>query len=335
MYEEPKIESPKTSDADIVDKKEEEPQKKELKLTVLGEMQFGGVTGKSLSQNYMLATKEVSEYTKNSDYVMATLGTNILRSDEVNDNIQSKYIVSKQVINAFSALNINGLNIATDHMLDFKEDVFKVTKGILEEEDINILGIDDSVIYVENDGIKIAIVGVLNEVIGRESDYTKVGIYMYNLKALEQKISDLKEKVNTVIVMTHLGYENVHTVTKVMSWFYKELIDMGADLVLGSHSLGVYPVEIYKGKPILYSLGYFISDTSYELGKKSGIFNFTFDDQGDLTKIEMIPTYIKDKKEVKLYNDLNEKEALSFMQMFSANIVNKQITSGRVILNLK
>lgn len=282
----------------------------------MGELQFGGQVRKNLNDNYMLGIKNITKYTKNSNYTIATLGTNILRTDKIADNITSKYVVSNQVINAIEALGIDGLNIATDHMLDHKKEIFDITKGILEENNIDILGLENSVIYVENDGIKIAIIGVLNEVIGTETTYTKAGIFMYNLDKLKTAITAAKNKVNTVILMTHLGYENEHTVTKVMSWFYKKLIDMGADAVIGSHSLGIHSVELYKNKPIIYSLGYFISDTDYEIGKKSGILTLSFNETGKIKTIEMIPTYIKDKKEVVPLTEIDETNALSFMQMF-------------------
>lgn len=332
IYNENEVITQTTEDPKTLD--EETIKEKSLTLTILGELQFGGKVTKNLNDNYMLSIKDIAEYTKNSNYTIATLGTNILRTDKVDENITSKYVVSKPVINAFEALGIDGLNIATDHMLDYGDDVFNITKGVLEENDIDILGLENSVIYVENDGIKIAIIGVLNEVIGTETDYTKAGIFMYNLNKLENVIKDAKNKVNTVILMTHLGYENEHTVTKVMSWFYKKLIDMGADAVIGTHSLGVYNVEIYKNKPIIYSLGYFISDTSYETGKKSGILTFTFNETGKIKKMEMVPTYTKDKTKVMPYIDIDKENSLTFMQMFCSDIVNRQITDEKVIINL-
>ena len=37
-------------------------------------------------------------------------------------------------------------------------------------------------------------------------------------------------------------------------------IDSGADMVIGHHSHQPQPIEIYKGKPILYSLANFVHD---------------------------------------------------------------------------
>ena len=43
-----------------------------------------------------------------------------------------------------------------------------------------------------------------------------------------------------------------------------ELIDYGADVVIGSHPHVTQGVEMYNGKPIFYSLGNFIFDQSNE-----------------------------------------------------------------------
>ncbi len=72
---------------------------------------------------------------------------------------------------------------------------------------------------------------------------------------MEQCIKSVLDIVDFVCVYLHYGLENtsvIHPVeTKVAHW----LIDHGADIVLGGHSHVPKGVEIYKGKPLLYSQG--------------------------------------------------------------------------------
>lgn len=119
-----------------------------------------------------------------------------------------------------------------------------------------------------------------------------------------------------------------------MSWFYKELIKSGADLVLGSHAPGVYPIETYKEKHIVYSLGYLMHDTDLEIGKKSAIFNFTIDVEGKLKSIEVIPTYIQNKEEVLLYYDYNKDDAIEFLKMIGKNMENSKIQNGKLLIEI-
>ena len=319
------------SDASVdVFDEEDGHEVRELKIAALGEIMMGGKVGKNVEYNYMSAFRHISEYTKSSDYTMAHLATNIVDLEELGDT-NSKYIVTADIDNAFNALGIDGLNMATDHILDFGNEIFNDTKKFLSE-DYDLIGLNNSIIYVEKDGVKVAIIGVCNETIGSEKTYTSAGIMMYNLNKVKTLIETAKESASAVIVMTHLGNENSHTITNGMKNTYRALIKAGADVVLGSHALGVYPIEIYKDKPIIYSLGYLMHDTSYESGKKSGIFNLTFNEQGNLKKIEIIPTYINAKKQTILMEDYNAKSATAFLKYIAGDLKECHITDNKLVM---
>lgn len=305
---------------------------KEFNVAVVGDIMMGGKIGEKLSYNYMSAFKNVAEYTAKADYTICNFTTNIIDLPKIND-VLSKYITTKKVVNALNALGIDGINIASDHMLDFGVDVFNDTKNILKE-DYDIIGSKDSITYIENDGIKIAVIGVTNEIIGNTKDFDAANIMTYNLKKIKSMIKDAKQNANTVILMTHLGLENSHTVTNVMSWFYKQLIDYGADIVMGSHALGVYPIEEYKSKYIIYSMGYFMSDTDYDIGKKSAIFDLKIDKDGYLNKIQITPVYINAKCQTILYEDYNKSDTEKFIKYLTSNIKDYKIEENKIIIDV-
>ena len=307
-----------------------------ITFTALGEIMMGGDVKTSDSGSYTLAFSEVSEFTRNSDYVVSNFTTNITSLEEI-ENPKTKYIVTDKILNVFNALNINAVNIANDHALDFGNNVFNRTKETLLNAELDVIGLQDEIVYAEKNGIRLAFIGVCNEVIGMQYYYTKSGIFMYDIEVIKAKIKEANEKADMVIVMNHLGLENTYKVTNIMSWYYKLLIDSGADMVLGSHALGMYPVEIYKGKPIIYSLGYLMHDTDSELGKESGIFSFTINKEGVLEKIEIIPTYIKDKEKVVPYYSYDREKAESLLNRMGEKILEeyKFIKDGKLIINIK
>ena len=284
-------------------------EEKYFSLIALGEIMMGNVD----SKNYSLSFKDVSEVAKDADYTVTSLTTNIVDLKKIEDP-KSKYIVNKNILKAFNALGVDGVNVASDHMLDFGKNIFNGTTSILTEAKLDIIGIQDDIIYAEHDGIKVALIGVSN-IIGSYSNFMAAKIWVYDnyMIKIKEAIKKAKESADTVVLITHLGSENSHEVTSVMEWFYHELVNAGADLVLGNHALGVYPIEIYKGVPIIYSLGYFIHDTSYDIGKKSGIFKFNIDVKGKIKSLEFTPTYITESG-VKLYSEYNKEEALEFMK---------------------
>lgn len=327
------IETNPSTDVHIYEENNETLEKK-FSITFLGELMMGGSIGETLNYNYMSAFKNISEHTSKADYTVVNLATNIIDLKELKDT-KSKYIVTKNIENAFSALGVDGINIANDHMLDFGKSVFKDTVNILEK-DYDLIGLKNKIVYVEKDGIKIALIGVCNEVIGTESEYTEAGIMMYNLKKLQSMIKEAKEKVNTVVLLTHLGLENTHTVTNIMSWFYKELINAGADAVLGSHALGLYPVEIYNSKPIIYSMSNLMSDTDYIIGKESGVFTLNIDEKGKLQSMEILPLYVNAKTQTILYSDYNKQTNSSLLEFLSSKLDknNYKINNNSLIIKL-
>lgn len=339
IYEDIKEEIKENEVLELEENKEEIenniPEKEEITFTALGEIMMGGEVKTSDSGSYTLAFSEISEYTRNIDYVVGNFTTNITSLEKI-ENPKTKYIVTDKILNAFNALNINAVNIANDHALDFGSSVFERTKDTLLNAELDVIGLKDEIVYAEKNGIKIAFIGVCNEVIGMQYYYTKAGILMYDMELVKEKIKDAKEKADMVIVMNHLGLENTHKVTNIMSWYYKVLIDLGADIVLGSHALGMYPIEIYKGKPIIYSLGYLMHDTDTEIGKESGIFNFTIDKEGKLKEISIIPTYIKNKEKVVPYYLYNKEKAEALLNKMGENISkdNKQIIDNKLVIKI-
>jgi len=281
----------------------------------------------------MAAFKNIAQYTSMADYTTVNLTTNVIDLEKL-ENTKSKYIVTKNIENAFSALGVDGINLASDHMLDFDKEIFTDTVNILKS-DYDLIGLKDTTVYVEKDGIKIAIIGVCNEVISSEGKYHEAGIMMYNMKKLKSMIKEAKKNVNTVVMLTHLGLENTHTITSIMSWFYRELISAGADAVFGSHALGLYPIEIYEGKPIIYSMGNLMSDTDYLLGKESGIFTLNIDEKGKIQSLEILPIYINAKKQTILYKDYST-EANSKVLKYLVNKLDKdEYTINDSMVNIK
>lgn len=292
---------------------------KTFTFIALGEIMMGG-----MNTSYSLKFKDVAEIARDADYTFASLTTNVVDLEKIEEP-KSKYVVTRNIINAFTALGIDGVNVASDHMLDFGTNVFKNTKSILADAKLDVIGLQDDIIYAENNGIKVAFIGVTNEVIGSYSEYIEAGIWVYDsyMIKIKEAIKKAHQTADAVVVITHLGSENRHEETSIMSWFYHELVNAGANLVLGNHALGVYPIEIYEGTPIIYSLGYFMHDTNYEIGKKSGIFKFTLNIDGKIESLEFTPTYITEDG-VQLYAEYDYEAATEFMKYIGKNkLLNK------------
>lgn len=82
-----------------------------------------------------------------------------------------------------------------------------------------------------------------------------------DLDAIIADMEKLRPQVDVVAISLHWG---IHFTPAMIADYQKEvahkLIDAGADMILGHHPHELKAVEIYKGRPIFYSMGNFAFD---------------------------------------------------------------------------
>lgn len=82
-----------------------------------------------------------------------------------------------------------------------------------------------------------------------------------DLRALEADIASARSEADVVVVSLHWG---IHFVPAVLADYQRDVahaaIDAGADVILGHHAHLLKGVEVYKGRPVFYSLGNFAID---------------------------------------------------------------------------
>lgn len=82
-----------------------------------------------------------------------------------------------------------------------------------------------------------------------------------DLAAMAADIKAAREKADVVAVSIHWG---IHFIPAVLADYQQEVahaaIEAGADIILGHHAHILKGVEVYRGKPIFYSMGNFAID---------------------------------------------------------------------------
>lgn len=92
------------------------------------------------------------------------------------------------------------------------------------------------------------------------------------LKTLRAIVDKAKAKADLVVVALHWGIERQPFPAAYQVSLGRLFVDAGADVVLGAHPHVLQPAEVYKGKPIIYSLGNFVNPG----GGSSAIYKLTF-----------------------------------------------------------
>jgi len=102
---------------------------------------------------------------------------------------------------------------------------------------------------------------------------------------LYPEIRRLKQEgvADLVVVSVHAGREFADVPDHGLVRFFKGAIDAGADICLGHHPHVLQPVEWYRGKPIVYSMGNFIFRQGAPWTGLSGVFEFTIRPGGAIT----------------------------------------------------
>lgn len=111
-------------------------------------------------------------------------------------------------------------------------------------------------------------------------------------------IADIKAAraagADVVIVMPHWGTEYTDAISATQRREAAALVDAGADAIIGSHSHWVGPVEMVSGHPVLFSLGDFIFELTYDRRTMEGVLaDMTFVGRR-LVQLDLHPTLILD-----------------------------------------
>ncbi len=108
---------------------------------------------------------------------------------------------------------------------------------------------------------------------------TRVGVLMLHMlvkpastSTLSELIETLKTESDVQIVFIHWGEEYTATHTKLQSELAHLFVDTGIDVVIGHHPHVMQDIEMYKGKPIFYSLGNLIFDQYFSDTVQIGYF---------------------------------------------------------------
>jgi poly-gamma-glutamate synthesis protein (capsule biosynthesis protein) len=173
---------------------------------------------------------------------------------------------SPLVLEALKTAGVEAVSLANNHSYDFGEDAFLDTLNYLKKEGIYYAGgglnereaFNPALIELESKRIAFfAFTDVLPYGFAAKKDKSGVASAKDKRKVIET-IKKWSPKVDLVIISLHWGKELSSLPEKNQIAFAHQLVDSGADIIFGKHPHVVQPVEVYKGKPIFYSLGNFI-----------------------------------------------------------------------------
>jgi poly-gamma-glutamate capsule biosynthesis protein CapA/YwtB (metallophosphatase superfamily) len=177
-----------------------------------------------------------------------------------------------QSVSALGFLGINAVSLANNHTSNAGLEGLTTTRKLLQEAGITPIGGP-----LAGDVYKIATFS------GTRLNLVVIGV---NTFSHPPDISNLIKQIkidprNRVLIFPHWGVEYMLQQSKYQQQLAYSWIDAGADIIIGSHPHVIQPTEVYKNRPIIYSLGNLLFDQTFSDATQLGlVVNGTFTSRG-------------------------------------------------------
>lgn len=251
-------------------------------IVFVGDVMLGrSVQTQALNNNdFSYPFLKVREFLSSSDIVFANLENPIISNCPIH-NAGFVFCAKSDFAKAIQKSGIDIVNLANNHTMNYGIKGLGQTKNILSENGVKYTGVGD-VAVVSSNGIKFGFLG-----------FDKSQIAHPALTQREKElISRANFQVDVLIVSMHWGIEYQDYANSGQRNLAKEMVDLGADFIVGHHPHVVQDYEEILGVPVFYSLGNFIFDQMWSEKTKRGKLLKVFFENTQIVKIEEYDTYI-------------------------------------------
>lgn len=270
-----------------------------------------------------LLGKELKEELEKVDFKIFNLEAPITVNNEELLKCGPNLKINPTTIKGIKGLSPSLLTLANNHIMDFKEQGLKDTLEILENNNINYVGIGNSLNdlkkfhILEKEGLKIGVY-VCTEREFSIATSTMAGVNPLELIDNLEDIQDLKKECDYIIVLYHGGKEHYRYPSPMLKKICNKMVEYGADLIVCQHSHCIGSYEEYKGGTIIYGQGNFIFDRAdNEYWNTSLLVKVEINEEK--IDIEYLPI-VKNKNKIRKANLKEEKEIITSFEERSLKI---------------
>jgi len=243
----------------------------EVRLAAVGDILLNPVPqGSHYARSATLLADNLRELFGRCDLVVGNLEFT-LPGDGTHVDSEPRLIATHAQIDAVKSAGFDVVSLANNHTFDCFDAGFQNTAAAVERAGILHFGAGTNLdqatspVIVERNSVRIAIVGAVDESSGVSQFAAdgKAGVAPLEIERLVAQIGQLRSQVDHVIVALHWGQERFFLPSPTHVEQAHRLVDAGASIVLGHHPHVVQGFEMYRGAPIIYSLGNFLADEVY------------------------------------------------------------------------
>lgn len=223
------------------------------------------VTFSTIEEAMAYPLKRISAVFQKADLVFANLETPLADKAEMAGLFRTPTAFARALKDA----GVTAVSVANNHALDAGRDGLRETLAALDEASVMRVGAGSGLevarkpVIFERQGIRVAMLAYTQiENSGFEGFVTldRSGVMPLDPDIIKEDIARVRKDADYVILSLHWGqFAPVPGGNKVTHprqvTLAHEFIDSGADIIFGGHSHAPQAVEVYKGRPIFYSMG--------------------------------------------------------------------------------
>lgn len=157
-------------------------------------------------------------------------------------------------------LGFNLFALANNHIHDYGDEGLLATRNSFPIDSIVGAGREEDAYGMcakTIDGIKYGFVAYGENGYGALNGDRNIGYAWVNHPRVDRDIARFKAQVDVLIVQVHAGVEMLDVPLPEWRKRFYEIMDQGADILIAHHPHVLQGIELYKDKPICYSLGNF------------------------------------------------------------------------------
>lgn len=238
----------------------------DIRILVTGDLcPINRIEKLALGKNFAAVFNDYIDILHGNDLNITDLECPLTNSKSARPKIGPHQKARSECIEILNYANINLAALANNHIMDYGSQGAKETIDLCNENKINIVGIgkdieEASKPFTKRIGSKeVAILNLADNEFLVAPDRSLM-CNQLNPVQVFYDVTEARKKYDYVIVIIHAGNEFYELPSPRTKKLYRFIVDAGADAVVAHHTHVSSGYEIYKSKPIFYSLGNFIYD---------------------------------------------------------------------------
>ncbi|RAY14966.1 CapA family protein [Actinomadura craniellae] len=265
-----------------------EPKKHPVTMAFGGDVHFEGMLRAKLDADPDAVFGSVANILRGSDIAMVNLETAITTGG-VQAPKQFAFRAPPTAFRALKSAGVDVVSMANNHGMDYGEPGLRDSLAAARSANFPVVGIGENAaaayrpwtVTVKN--TKVAVIGatqVLDDNLITAWTATDAQAGLASAKdapRLVQAVRAAREQADIVVVHLHWGQELNSCATPVQRTLAGQLVDAGADAVVGGHAHVLQAGGYLRGKYVHYGLGNFLFYNSSGRTAQSGVLELTFD----------------------------------------------------------